>query len=81
VFVHVPLRLRSQLRYLYGVSCRGPQGPGGTGTGNFGWQPLASGVAYDLGCPGIDEQWTVAMGLPGYEIATATYPGRGEAKM
>jgi hypothetical protein len=38
-------------------------------------------VAYDLGCPGIDEQWTVAMGLPGYEIATATYPGRGEAKM
>ena len=81
VFVRVPLRLRSQLRYLYGVTCRDPQGPGGTGTGNFGWQPLASGVAYDPGCPGIDEQWTVAMGLPGYAIATATYPGRGEAKV
>jgi hypothetical protein len=81
VFVHVPLRLRSQLRYLYGVSCRDAQGPGGTGTGNFGWQPLASGVAYDPGCPGIDEQWTVVMGLPGYAIATATYPGRGEAKV
>jgi hypothetical protein len=81
VFVHVPLRLRSQLRYLYGVSCRDAQGPGGTGTGNFGWQPLASGVAYDPGCPGIDEQWTVAIGLPGYAIATATYPGRGEAKV
>ena len=80
VFVRVPLRLRSQLRYLYGVSCRDPQGPGGTGSGNFGWQPLAGGVAYDPGCPGIDEQWTVAMGLPGYAIATATYPGRGEAK-
>ena len=81
VFVHVPLRLRSQLRYLYGVSCRDAQGPGGTGTGNFGWQPLAGGVAYDPGCPGIDERWTVAMGLPGYAIATATYPGRGEAKV
>ena len=81
VFVHVPLRLRSQLRYLYSVSCRDPQGPGGTGSGNFAWQPLAGGVAYDPGCPGIDEQWTVAMGLPGYAIATATYPGRGEAKV
>jgi hypothetical protein len=75
------LRLRSQLRYLYRVSCRDPQEPAGTGTGNFGWQPLAGGVAYDPGCPGIDEQWTVAMGLPGYAIATATYPGRGEAKV
>jgi len=81
VFVRVPLRLRSQLRYLYGVSCRDAQGPGGTGSGNFGWQPLAAGVAYDPGCPGIDEQWTVAMGLPGYAIATATYPGRGEGKV
>jgi hypothetical protein len=81
VTVRVPLRLRSQLRYLYGVSCRDPQGPGGTGSGNFGWQPLAGGVAYDPGCPGIDEQWTVAMGLPGYAIATATYPGRGEGKV
>ena len=81
VFVRVPLRLRSHLRYLYGVSCRDAQGPGGTGSGNFGWQPLASGVAYDPGCPGIDEQWTVAIGLPGYAIATATYPGRGEGKV
>ena len=81
VTVRVPLRVRSQLRYLYGVSCRDPQGPGGTGSGNFGWQPLATGVAYDPGCPGIEEQWTVAMGLPGYAIATATYPGRGEGKV
>src|SRR5919202_6646113 len=42
VFVRVPLRLRSQLRYLYGVSCRDPQGTGRTGSGNFAWQPLAS---------------------------------------
>lgn len=70
-----PLRVRSHLLYLFGASCEG------TSTTNAVWQPIPSGVVYDPGCPGANEQWSVAIGAPGFAIAQATFSGRGEGKV
>lgn len=73
--VGAPLRVRPHLLYVYNVSCVG------TGSGNYSWDPIPSGVVYDPGCPGPNEQWSVAVGAPGYAIASATSAGRGDGKI
>lgn len=70
-----PLRVRPHLLYVYFVQC------GGTGSGNFAWQPIPSGVVYDPGCPGNNEQWRVVIGAPGYVIAAADFAGRGGGRV
>lgn len=80
VLVRAPLAARPHLVSTFVVSCHDPTGPGGTGTG-MDWRPLPGGVAYDPGCPGVREQWTIAVGAPGYAVAVGTYLGRGEAKL
>jgi hypothetical protein len=77
VLITAPGDARHPLQYLYSVSCSDYTGPGGTGTGNFGWEALQKNVVGEPGCPGKNVQWTFAFGLPGYGIVqgSVTFPG------
>ena len=77
VFVNAPTDAQHLLQYLYAVSCSDYTGPGGTGTGNYGWQALQKNVVGEPGCPGKNVRWAFAFGLPGYAIVqgSATFPG------
>jgi hypothetical protein len=71
--IHVTVSLPSQaqfpLIYLYGVSCDDFNNDGGsTGTGNYGWYPIAGNQVTQPACPGKNVQWSFALGLPGYAI-------------
>ena len=77
VFIDAPSDAQHLVQYLYGVSCSDYSGPGGTGSGNFGWQALQKNVVGEPGCPGKNVQWTFAFGLPGYGIVqgNVAFPG------
>ncbi len=70
VLVAAPAGARASLHYLYGVTCR--EGQGSMARGYYAWEPLSAPVLRDPGC-GPDERWQVAVGAPGYAIATTTY--------
>jgi hypothetical protein len=77
IFVNAPTDARHQLQYLYSVFCSDYTGPGGTGSGNYGWEALQKNVVGEPGCPGKNVQWAFAFGLPGYGIVqgSVTFPG------
>ncbi len=77
VFIIAPTDAQHQLQYLYGVSCSDYTGPGGTGSGNYGWETLPKNVVGEPGCPGKNVRWAFAFGLPGYAIVqgSVTFPG------
>ncbi len=65
----------SRLVYLYGVGCQDFNNDGGgTGTGNYGWEPISTNRVNKPGCPGKNVQWVFAFGAPGYGVVTGSYP-------
>lgn len=73
IIVAAPLEARSHLVYLYGVGCQDFQDPGSTGSGNYGWESIATNQVNAPGCPGKNVHWRFAFGAPGYAVVYGSY--------
>ena len=74
VFVDAPGGARSRLLYLYSVTCQDFRDQGGSGTGNFIWEPIPTNEVKEPGCPGKNVKWTFAFSAVGYSIVSGSYP-------
>ena len=73
VFVDAPGGVRSRLLYLYSVTCQDFQDQGGSGTGNFIWEPIPTNEVNEPGCSGKNVKWTFAFSAVGYSIVAGSY--------
>jgi hypothetical protein len=68
ILVTAPSALRSQLVYIWNISCN--EGGGTMITGNYRWEALKTEKINDQWCSGTNRLWTVSVGAPGYAIVS-----------